>query len=333
MAKVTVLGAGAFGTSVAALLAHNDHDVMLWALEEEVAQEVERQKTNSRYLAGVHLPRGVKATSDIAIACQHSPFLFQAIPVSFLRKTLSAALPSCASAKTWISLSKGIEQGTHLFPTQIIQELFGADHNVVAMSGPNFARELATGVPSAATVACTNIERARDVAKLLSGPTFKPYISSDLMGTQVSGALKNVVTLAVGIVSGAGYAENTRAFVFTAGLNELGMLATHCKGKKESVFELCGVGDLVLTSMGSQSRNLRCGQLIGEGKTLDVVRAELGILPEGVNTVRSMHELCEKHDLNFPVSSAVYDVLFNGMKPEQLVEKLMKWDGEWCYTF
>jgi len=327
MSRVTVLGAGAWGTAVATLLAANRHDVMLWCYEQDVVDQINKERTN-RYLADISLAPNIHATADLVEAINHSSIIFEAIPVPFLRKTLLSVREKAPHSALWVLLSKGLEQETLLPPSGIIDDLFGKTVRTVVVSGPNFAKDLALQAPTATTVASRRPEWSAEVSNLLSNHYFSTYFSSDPLGAQVGGALKNVITIAIGMLRGAAYRDNTCSFVFTRGLREMAEIARHWAAKRETVYGLSGVGDLVLTATGSLSRNFKLGKLIGEGKSLSEIEQHLPVLPEGANTVQSVKQLMERSGLNLPVCQGVYDTLYTDQSVKDFVERLMKQSGE-----
>lgn len=315
---VTVLGGGAFGTAISNVLADNAEKVYLWCLESEVAEEINSNHENSRFLPGVKLNKNIEAVNDFALCLEQSHFVFEAIPVKFLRSVLIKAKNfvrtlnvSSEPDHVWVTLSKGIEQDSLMLPFQIIEDLF--EHSkIVSVGGPNFAEELGTRRYSAATVAVSDEKVKEELEVLLQTNYFRLSFTDDFMGVQISGALKNLITLLVGIAKGSGASENCIAFLVVQGLKEIAKLNSFLGGKVETVYDFCGVGDLLLTAMGSKSRNLKAGFLLGKGKSLNELENEFGTLPEGINTTKSIYQLIKKHKLDLPLCVGVYQILFEG---------------------
>lgn len=320
--KVAVLGAGAWGTAWATLLANNGYAVSLWCYEPDVVAEIDATGINKRYLPSITLPSGITPTHDLAQALDGATVVFEAVPVAFLRSILVAAKPLVAPTVPWVMLSKGIEQRTLNLPLQVIADVLGAATPTAVVSGPTFAKELAQKSISAATLASTDVALTKQLIHQLNNDYMTLHLSDDPIGVQVGGAVKNVIALAVGMAHGAGYGHNTTAYLITMGLVEVGALAQVLGGKKETLYGLSGLGDLVLTCTGEQSKNLRVGTMLGSGKTFEQVRQEVPVLPEGVNTVESVRELARKHSLPLPLCLGVHACMFQGMPFVDLVHSL-----------
>jgi glycerol-3-phosphate dehydrogenase (NAD(P)+) len=316
---VTILGAGAFGTAIATLLSNNGYKVILWCYESEVAKEIQELKENRTYFPGIKLDKNIFATRNLKEALSENKWVFQAIPVTFLRSILQKVKLYVRQDHIFVSLSKGIENDTFLFPTQVIQEVLGKKVRVAVMAGPTFATELAQKYYTAATVSASDEYVEKNLTLLLLSSYFKPEISNDFIGVQVGGAIKNVIALAVGLVS---HSLNTMTVILTKGLGEIALMAKHVGGNVETVYGLSGFGDLVLTATGSMSKNLAMGRLLGSGKTLKEVQGKLNVLPEGINTVKSIYQLIGQYNLKMPICKATYDIIFNGKPISQLYTNL-----------
>lgn len=323
-AKITVLGGGAWGTAIAHLLANNGHDILIWCHEPDVAEDINFRHENSYYFSSIELPVSIKATGSLQEAIEGSSIIFEAVPVMFLRETLEHAREFIHDDQLWVVLSKGIEKDSHFFPSQIIDELFEKRVRVAALGGPNFARELAEKNVSATAVASSDPVTRRYVADLVASSYFIPYLTDDIIGVQVGGALKNVIALSLGIAYGAQAGDNTRAFILTQGLSEMALFAKHCGARSETLYGLSGFGDLVLTSTGILSKNMRFGKLLGEGNLFSHISRE-GILPEGINTIQSVKQIVDSNELNLPLMSATYDLIFNGRSFNELLECISCW--------
>ncbi len=321
--KVTVLGTGAWGTAFATLLAENGHEVIMWSYEQEVADEITQYHCNKQYLEGVTLDAKITATCDMQEALTDTTLIFGVVPVKFLRKTFSDAKPYIRDDQVWILLSKGIEQDTLKLPSTIFEEICGESAKVAVLSGPSFAGDLAEKQYTSATIATSDHDLGCMIQKALANNYFHPFLSDDMIGVQVGGALKNVLALTVGIARGAGFKDNTVAFLLTRGLREIVRVATHFGGKEETVYGLSGLGDLVLTSMGSLGRNLKVGEMIGQGQALDQILKTTGLMPEGINTVQSVHEMITKEKLDLPICQGTYDIIFKQSTMKQLLDDLI----------
>src|SRR5579872_721012 len=326
MKHIAVLGDDALGTAFAHMLAAKGNRVMLWCNNGDVARAIKENRINDRYLPGIQLPSTIIPTTSLDEAICGSAYVFEAIPVAYMRSVLGLARHCYSSDQLWGLLSKGIEQHTLMLPSQILLNLFGADVRTALVSGPSFAYDLARKQPTAVTLA-TELEDAADLQALLTNDYFRPYPCTDVIGAQVGGAVKNVIALASGILQGSGCADNTKAFLLTRGLQEMIALGGVLGGNEQTIYGLSGLGDLMLTALGAHSKNVAIGRRIGQGESLETLKKELVTLPEGINTVQSVHQLMRKHALTLPIFSATYDVIFNGAQPAALLSALMQPDA------
>lgn len=324
MKHICVLGEGAWGTAVATLLAHNGHAVKLWCYEASNAQAIARTRMNERYLPGHILSERITPTTSLQDAVCGSEWVFEAIPVQYLRSVIEQAAPCFTDEQIWVVLSKGIEKDTFLLPTQIIDAVTGKSYKKAVFAGPSFAAELASKQVTAVSVAATDCDVAYALQALLTNDYFKPFFNTDLIGVQVGGAVKNVITLGVGLLDGAGYTDNTKAFLVTRGLQEMSHIAKALGGKLETLYGLSGMGDLMLTSLGKLSRNLAVGKRLGKGDALQTILDELGHVPEGINTVQTIHQLMQKKNLQLPICNAIYEIIFASKKVDHLIAALMQ---------
>lgn len=323
MSKIAVLGEGAWGTAIALLLADNGHEVFLWCYHKEVAEGIAQTRCNDRYMPGVTLPKNIIPTNDLSVVFKDSDYIFEVIPVKYLRTVLEQAKQYYRDDQTWVVLSKGIEQETLLFPTQIINDVFQADVHASVLAGPSFAKDIVEKKITAVTIAADTCKQGEALQQLVATPYFRPYITTDVMGVQAGAAFKNVLTLAIGILDGARYTDNSKAFIFTRGLHEMAHLAVTLGGLKETIYGLSGVGDLMLSATGSLSRNLEVGKKLGYGQDLETILKETGYIPEGINTVQSMHELICKKDLQLPICNGVYAVIFQKKSVHNFLDSIM----------
>ena len=324
MKTVCMLGEGAWGTAVATLLAHNGFQVKLWCYDHAVAQAIKNTRINDRYLPGIQLDEKIQPIIDLQEALENAELIFEAIPVKFLRSIVEQSKSLCAPNIPWVVLSKGIEQDTLLFPTQIIDDVLSFESKKAVLVGPSFAKDVAEKKITAVSLAVTDCKFGLSLQKQLANEYFRPYLSTDLVGTQVGGALKNVITLAIGMLDGAGFTDNAKAFMFTRGLHEMVQIANALGGKTKTLYGLSGVGDLVLTSMGTLSKNLEVGKRLGKGESLDQILQETGYIPEGINTVKSVQQLIKEKNLELPVCSGIYEVIFGSKKIAQVLDALMQ---------
>ena len=312
MKRVAVLGAGAWGTSIASVLAAR-LEVTLWARDPAQAETLARTRSNERYLRGIEIPAAVKITSDLGDASR-AELLLAATPVSGLREVLEKIKPE--SALVW--LCKGFEEGTGLLPHQIAEQTLGAGARFGALSGPSFAEEVARGLPCALTLAARDAAFAREAAAMIHGGRMRVYYSADLVGVEVGGAVKNVMAIAAGISDGLGLGHNARAALITRGLAEIGRLGAALGGQTETIFGLTGVGDLILTATGDLSRNRRVGLQLAQGLPLEKILEGLGHVAEGVYTAREVAKLAKARGVDMPVTAAVNAVLEGKLAPKGL---------------
>jgi glycerol-3-phosphate dehydrogenase (NAD(P)+) len=318
--RVAVLGAGAWGTSIAAVLAAR-LDVTLWARDPAQAEALARTRRNERYLPGFEVPAAVRITSHLPDTEGAGLFL-AATPVSGLKEVLTRI--KAPSALVW--LCKGFERGTGLLPHQIAEEILGAGARYGTLSGPSFAEEVARGLPCALTLAARDAAFAREAAAQLHGGRMRVYYSNDLVGVEIGGAVKNVMAIAAGISDGLGLGHNARAALITRGLAEIARLGAALGGHAETIFGLTGAGDLILTATGDLSRNRRVGLQLARGLSLEKILGDLGHVAEGVYTAREVAKLAKARGVDMPVSAAVNAVLEGKLAPKAAVEQLLARD-------
>jgi len=318
--RVGVLGAGAWGTSMACVLAAR-LDVTLWARDPAQAEALARTRRNERYLRGIEIPAAVKVTSNLDDASR-AELVLAATPVSGLRDVLKK-IQSC-NALVW--LCKGFEQGSGLLPHQIAEQTLGPGARYGALSGPSFAEEVARGLPCALTLAALDAGFAREAAALVHGGRMRVYYSADLVGVEIGGAVKNVMAIAAGISDGLGLGHNARAALITRGLAEIARLGAAMGGQSETIFGLTGAGDLILTATGDLSRNRRVGLQLAQGLSLEKILHDLGHVAEGVYTAREIAKLAKARGVDMPVTDAVNAVLEGKLAPKAAVEQLLARD-------
>ena len=312
--KVTVLGAGSWGTTVASLVAQR-HPTVLWARDPEVAAEVRDHRTNSRYLEGFRLAKGLHATADVEEAVADADLLLVAVPTVGFRAVLEQAKQHVRPWIPVVSLSKGFEAGTLKRMTEVIAELFPG-HPAAALTGPNLAREIMSGMASAAVVATEDLAVAGEIQQVVKRGVFRVYVNHDVAGCEIGGALKNVVAIAVGIGSGLGVGDNTKAAVMTRGLAELSRLGVAMGAEQATFAGLTGMGDLVATCMSPLSRNRQVGEQLGRGRSLSEIVSEMKMVAEGVKTAELVLDLAARYDLELPICRAVNQVVRGEIRPE-----------------
>jgi len=317
--RVAVLGAGAWGTAIASVLAGR-LEVSLWARDAAQAGAIASTRYNERYLPGIAVPASVSITADLARALKEAKLVLAATPVSGLREVL----PKVKQPLVW--LCKGFEEGTGLLPHEIAAQTMGQGARYGALSGPSFAAEVARGLPCALTVASIDSNFAREAAAVLHGGRMRVYYSSDLVGVEIGGAVKNVMAIAAGISDGLGLGLNARAALVTRGLAEMARLGAAMGGAAETFFGLAGAGDLILTATGDLSRNRRVGLELAQGRALREILANLGHVAEGVRSAKEVARLAKAKGVDMPVSEAVNAVLEQRLAPAAAVQSLLSRD-------
>lgn len=321
MARVSILGGGSWGIALAVLLHKNGHEITVWsALETEI--EMLREKHEHKMLPGVRLSEDTVFTTDDREAVEGQELLVMAVASFFTRSTAHRLSALVAPGQKILNVAKGIEEHTLMTLSEIIeQEIPQAD--VAVMSGPSHAEEVGRGIPTTIVVGAKSKETAEYIQNLFMNEAFRVYISPDILGMELGGALKNVVALAAGIADGLGYGDNTKAALITRGLAEIARLGMAMGGKFETFCGLTGIGDLIVTCASMHSRNRRAGILIGQGKTCDEAMSEVQMVVEGVYSAKAAMELAEKYQVQLPIIEQVNKVLFENKSAAQAMKELM----------
>ena len=319
---IGVLGAGSWGTTLANHLALKGHPVHLWVRREELCKRIEEEGENPDYLPGVKLSPLVMPTTSLEEAIMDKRFVVIAIPTHGMRRILQDAAPFLSGAMV-VSTTKGIEEGSLLTPTMVLREVVDGLKGIAVLSGPSFAKEVADRLPTAVTVASEDRVMAEEIQALFTTPYFRVYTSTDVLGVELGGALKNVIAIAAGIGDGLGLGASSRAALITRGLAEMVRLGTRMGARVETFFGLAGLGDLVLTCTGELSRNHYVGVMLGRGYTLPAILSDMKMVAEGVRTARSVHDLAAREGVEMPISERVYRVLYCGLSPREAVLELM----------
>jgi glycerol-3-phosphate dehydrogenase (NAD(P)+) len=322
---VAVMGAGAWGTALAKVLADAGGEVVLWARRSDVADEINATRYNPAYLPGTLLPPGIRATTVASEALAGATTVLLGVPAQTMRSNLERWVPLVADGATLVSLAKGIELGTLMRMSQVIVSVTGVDPAQVAViSGPNLASEIAECQPTATVVACSDSGRAVAVQRMLNSGYFRPYTNSDVVGTEIGGACKNVIALACGMAAGVGLGENTAAAIITRGLAEIMRLGIALGAKGATLAGLAGVGDLVATCTSPHSRNRSFGECLGRGGTMEsAMQAGEGHVVEGVTSCEAVLALAASYDVEMPLTEAVHRVCHKGLSVEEAMALLL----------
>lgn len=311
MKNIAVLGAGAWGTAIANLLANNGHIVTIWALEPQVVEDINNLNENKTYLPNIKLAKNITAVNNLS-ELKKVEALFSVVPAQYNANVFTklAELSLINNEIPIVICSKGIDNEKLKLLSDIVTEFF--QNPVCAMCGPNFADEIARGLPAITTIASNNLEQAEFVATLVKNKNFCPFICEDIIGAEIAGSIKNVIAIAMGIALGMNLSESSKASILTKGLNEIGMLSRALGGRKRTAMEPCGVGDLVLTCSSQKSRNMSLGYEIGQGKDLNNILSNRNTVAEGVATTKAAYNLAKKYNLNLDVINLIYDIIYNG---------------------
>ncbi|MDP1808341.1 MAG: NAD(P)H-dependent glycerol-3-phosphate dehydrogenase [Actinomycetota bacterium] len=322
MSSTGVIGAGSWGTAISNLLARAGHEVVLWGRDPVLVDAINSTRHNSRYLKEVELSPNLLASSDILAAVTGREVVVMAVPSQAMRTIATSISGHLDNRQIIVSLTKGLETGTLMRMSQVITEVLPGPA-VAALSGPNHAEEVSLNIPCATVIAVENPAIGAKLQELFMTPTFRVYTNKDLLGVEMAAATKNVIAIAVGISDGLGYGDNAKAALMTRGLAEMTRLGVAMGAKAMTYAGLAGIGDLIATCTSRHSRNRAVGERLARGQAVGEAQAELGMVAEGVRTVEAVCALAQTHDLDMPISRAVYDVIYLGKDPKNCVEELM----------
>lgn len=321
--RVAVIGAGSWGTTFGKVLADGGSAVTLWARRASLAKEIDAHARNSKYLKGIALPRSLRATADAAAALEGVDEVYLSVPSQTLRENLRTLRPLIPEGAIVVSLMKGLERGTARRMSEIVaEELDAPAERIAVVSGPNLALEIARQQPTAAVVASASLETAQSVAITARNAYFRSYVNTDVVGTEFGGVLKNIVAVAVGIVDGVGFGENTKASIITRGLAELTAFAVAYGGRAETMSGLAGLGDLIATCSSPLSRNNTAGRLLGQGLTITEVAAKMNQTAEGLSSIAPILELAEAKGVAMPIAQQVAAVVDGHLDPREIAPHL-----------
>ena len=321
MAKISVIGSGGWGTAIAVMLSKNGHDVVLWSFFEEESEELKKHRENKRFLPGISLGDNILLTSDIN-ECSGAEVYVMASPSHAVRNTAKILSGIIKKGDIVLNIAKGIEEETYKTMSEVIKDEIPCCE-IAVMSGPSHAEEVSKGIPTTNTIASENMEIAEYVQGLFMNHSFRVYTNSDIKGVELGGSLKNVIALCCGILDGMGLGDNTKAALMTRGLVEMKRLGVALGARTETFNGLSGIGDLIVTCTSMHSRNRRAGILIGKGKSLDEAQKEVGMVVEGVKSCKAAKELADKTNVEMPIISEAYRVLFENESVNTALENLM----------
>jgi glycerol-3-phosphate dehydrogenase (NAD(P)+) len=325
MSSITLFGAGSWGTALSVHLASAGRDVVLWARRAEVADEIRRTSHNPTYLPELLIPSSVYVTTDLETAAQASDVWAMAVPSQNMQARARALSPHVHDEVRVVSLAKGIDNETLLTMSQVLNDEFEVvpRQQIGALSGPSHAEEVAEGRPTTVVAAAPDEDEARFIQKAFMTERLRVYLNTDVLGVEIGGSLKNVLAIAAGISDGVGYGDNAKAALVTRGLAEMRRLGYALGADPQTFSGLSGVGDLVATCTSEHSRNRYLGEQIASGRSLDEVSEDMAMVAEGVRTTQSVFKLARQHEVDMPITEAVYAILFEGKRPSEMVKRLM----------
>ncbi len=328
--KVTVLGAGGWGTALSLLLHDNGASVKLWAYKQEYAEELSRTRENKTYLHGVTIPGSIEITTDIESSVDSAEVVVASIPSQFVRDQLVKIAGHDFRKKIYVNTAKGIESSSLSTMSEVVESALPTcpRENYVVLSGPSHAEEVSRRMPTAVVAASHHRKSAEKIQKLFMNGYFRVYLSRDVKGVELCGSLKNVIALAAGMSDGAGYGDNTKAALMTRGMVEITRLGESLGAHHRTFSGLAGMGDLIVTCMSRYSRNRFVGEQVAAGRKLDDILSEIKMVAEGVPTAKAAHRLAVKHGVEMPIMEQVDKVLFEGKDPQKAVTDLMKRPGK-----
>lgn len=320
--RIGVVGSGSFGTAMASLLGRKGYDCLVWSYLEEEAKRIEEERENKEFLKGVKLPDSVHCTNDLKKVVENADLVITVVPSFATRDTAKKMAPFIKDAQPMVNLSKGLENDTLLRLSQVYKEEIPQARWAV-MSGPSHAEEVGIGLPTTNVVASKDEELVKFIQNIFMDETFRVYASTDDIGVELGGALKNVIALCAGICDGLGYGDNTKAALMTRGIVEIKRLGVSMGASEKTFSGLSGIGDLIVTCTSMHSRNRRAGILLGQGKSLDETLKEVHMVVEGVHTAKAAYNLAKKYNVDMPIVNEANKILFEGKAVKEAVRDLM----------
>ena len=325
MEKVCVLGTGSWGSALGLTLAKKGYEVSMWTLNEEQAKRINKTRENIDYLPGVLFPNNMTVTISLEEAVLNSIIIVLAVPSQAIRSVCNQIKPFIKDEQIIVDVAKGLEKGTGLRLSEVVEEEL-PNNPYVTLSGPSHAEEVARDIPTTVVVASTNLEVAQKVQEIFMGPKFRVYTNPDIVGVELGGALKNIIAFGAGICDGLGLGDNSKAALMTRGIREISRLGVAMGADASTFSGLSGIGDLIVTCTSMHSRNRRAGMLIGQGKTIEETRKEVGMTIESIDNIEVAYKLAKLHNIEVPIINTVYAVLYENLNPREAVKMLMTRD-------
>lgn len=326
MKKISIIGAGSFGTAIAVVLGHSGYSITIWAREKEVVDGINQNGFNPEYISDVELPKSVCASYSIEEALRESEMVVFATPSHALREVASKSKEFLTGNEIIVSVAKGIEQDTLMTPSQILVDVLEGsvlEDQIGILTGPSHAEEVSKFKPTAITASAYSKRAARIIQETFMTPMFRVYLNHDILGAEIGGALKNIMAIAAGIIDGAELGDNAKAALMTRGLHEMKRMGCALGASQDTFSGLTGMGDLIVTCTSKHSRNRYVGYNIGQGKSLKEITSGMNMIAEGVKTAKSVTQWSRRNNVEMPITDAVYKVLFENMDPKDAVNELM----------
>lgn len=323
MKKISVIGAGSWGTTLAILIAENGYDVKLWVREKENIDSIEKERENKQYLPGIKIPKKVYPENSIEKAASNADIVVSAVPAQYTREVAKQYAKNL-NCDAVVNVAKGIEIGTYKRMSEVLKEELG-NVPIVTLSGPNHAEEVSKKMPTATVIASENVDCLNDIKKIFHTDYLRVFPHDDIAGVELCGALKNIVAIATGVCGGLGYGDNAKASIITLGLLEMNTYGRFFGAKRATIYGLAGVGDLIATCTSSHSRNRFIGEKIAEGKKIEDIKKEMGgMIAEGVQTTKAVYEFSKKNNLYMPLTEQAYEVLYKNKDLKEAISDLLK---------
>jgi len=323
MKKISIIGDGGWGTALSLVLSQKGLEVSLWGVFKDYIESVARTRENVKFLKGVRIPQSVNITASLNDAINKSDAVILAIPSKYFRGVLGEVKKAAKGDKIYISATKGIESDTLMRMSEVAGDVLGKNKRVAAVSGPSIAVEVANGLPTTLVAACEDINLAKQAQDALMCPTLRVYTSTDVIGVELGGSLKNIIAIAAGMSDSLGFGTNTKAAILTRGLAEITRLGVIMGAKQETFAGLSGIGDLVTTCISPYSRNRWFGEMLGMGKKAKDIVRQTEMVVEGVTTTKSAYELSKKYNVDMPITREIYEIIYNDKSPKDVVRDLM----------
>jgi glycerol-3-phosphate dehydrogenase (NAD(P)+) len=324
MKKISIIGAGSWGTTLAILAAENGYDVALWARDKSNVESINKDKENKQYLPGIKIPNNVHVETSIEKVTSDTDAVVNAVPAQFTRE-VAKQYAKHINCSIVVNVAKGIEIGTHKRMSEVLKEELPDKVSIVSLSGPNHSEEVSRKMPTATVIASDNTSCLRDVKKIFHNECFRVFTHHDIIGVEVCGALKNIAALAAGVCDGLGYGDNAKASIITLGLMGMSTYGRFLGAKRATFYGLAGVGDLVATCTSKHSRNRFVGERIAKGKNMEDIRKEMkGMVAEGVWTTKAVYEFSKKNKLYMPLTEQAYEVLYKNKDLKEAISDLLR---------